>query len=440
MKRIVSLSLICSFLLYAGAALSQTSINSGILFKVVDARQWRGAKFKVQAAVRARTLEPSAYACIWVRVDDEDKMLAFYDNMRNHPIRTDEWTVYTSPEVKLGPRAKTILFGGGTRSKGFYGFDDFHFYLQKDGGAWEEVSLPAMDFEEDTATINKSWYHDKLSSVQWSIRDDSAWKGKHCMFADGSHSYELDNNDTAGKYADVNGIRIYYEEHGHGEPLLLLHGNRGSINDFKKQIPALSRQFHVIAVDTRGQGHSTEDGKTYTYDLFAEDMNALLGRLHLEKVNILGWSDGGNTGLIMAMKYPDKVGRLAVMGANVFIDGTVVDKSIFRILQQEKKEYKGDTSRRSANALRLIHLCEIEPRHTFEELQTIRCPVLVMAGEKDVIKEEHTRQIAGHIAGSQLKIFTGGTHQFPDDDPATFCSTVIQFFTGAAKSTDLKSP
>src|SRR5690348_1418137 len=98
MKRIVSLSLICSFLLHAGAALSQTSLNTGILFKVVDARQWRGAKFKVQAAVRARILEPSAHACIWVRVDDEDKMLAFYDNMHNHPIRTDKWTVYTSAE------------------------------------------------------------------------------------------------------------------------------------------------------------------------------------------------------------------------------------------------------------------------------------------------------------------------------------------------------
>jgi pimeloyl-ACP methyl ester carboxylesterase len=169
-------------------------------------------------------------------------------------------------------------------------------------------------------------------------------------------------------------------------------------------------------------------------------MNALLDHLHLEKVNILGWSDGGNTGLIMAMKYPDKVGRLAVMGANVFIDGAVVDKSIFQILQQEKKEYKGDTSRRAANVLRLIRLCETEPRHSFEELQTIRCPVLVMAGEKDVIKEEHTRQIADHIAGSQLKIFPGGTHQFPDDDPATFCSTVIQFFTSATNLTNLNSP
>lgn len=435
MKRNTSPGLICLLLCLSSAALSQTSINSGVLLKVVDARQWRGARFKVQAAVRARILEPSAYASLWVRVDDEDKMLAFFDNMRNHPIRTDEWTVYTSPEVKLGPRAKTILFGGSTRNRGFYGFDDFHFYLQKDGGAWEEVSLPAMDFEADTATIDKTWfYRDKIYSAQWTLRDDSAWKGKHYMYADGSHSYELGNNDTAGKFADVNGIRIYYEEYGHGQPLLLLHGNRGSIADFKKQIPALSQQFHIIAVDTRGQGRSTEDGKTYTYDLFAEDMNTLLDHLHLEKVNVLGWSDGGCTGLIMAMKYPAKVGRLAVMGANVFInDKDVVIKEVWRALRAEKKEWRGDTSRRAANALRLIHMCETEPRHTFQELEVIHCPVLVMAGEKDVIREEHTRQIAQHISGSQLTIFPGGTHQFPEDDPTTFNATVTKFFTDAGK-------
>ncbi|HEY4208438.1 MAG TPA: alpha/beta hydrolase [Puia sp.] len=445
MKRNVSFLPVCLLLLYAGslaaqtypgaaAVPAQTAFNSGILIKVLDARPWRGAKFKVQAAVRARILEPSAYACLFVRVDDEGKQLVSFDNMRNHPVRTNEWTVYTSPEIKLGPRARIILFGGETRNKGFFSFDDFHFFLQKEGGAWEEIPLPAMDFEDDSAVISRSWtYREKMYSVQWSLRDDSAWKGKHYMFADGSHSYELDNNDTAGKYANVNGIRLYYEEYGRGAPLLLLHGNRGSIADFKKQIPALARQFHVIAVDTRGQGHSTEDGKTYTYDLFADDMNALLDKLHLNKVNVLGWSDGGNTGLIMAMKYPDKVSKLAVMGANIFIDNTVVGKDIFRILNMEKKEFKGDTSQRAANALRLIHLCETEPRHRFEELEAIHCPVLVMAGEKDAIKEEHTREIAGHIAGSQLKIFSGGTHEFPEDDPAMFNAAVTDFFTSGDK-------
>src|SRR6185436_1102382 len=134
------------------------------------------------------------------------------------------------------------------------------------------------------------------------------------------------NNSSTGKYAEVNHIRIYYEVYGKGEPLLLLHGNSSSISTFDKQIPEFSKHFMVIAVDSRGQGKSSEDGKPYTYDLFADDMNALLDHLKLENVNIVGWSDGGNTGLIMAMKYPSKVKKLVTMGANVFINNEVVEK------------------------------------------------------------------------------------------------------------------
>src|SRR5678816_653711 len=144
--------------------------------------------------------------------------------------------------------------------------------------------------------------------------------------------------------------------------------------------------FMVIAVDSRGQGKSTEDGKLYTYDLFAEDMNALLDQLHLDSVNVLGWSDGGNTGLIMAMKYPSKVKRLVTMGANVFIDNSVVEKWVFKTLNKEKKELVSDSFPTSANRLRLINLLLTEPKHSFAELHSIQCPVFVIAGEKDVIK------------------------------------------------------
>jgi pimeloyl-ACP methyl ester carboxylesterase len=182
-------------------------------------------------------------------------------------------------------------------------------------------------------------------------------------------------------------------------------------------------------VDTRGQGKSGEDGKTYTYDLFAEDMNALLDHLHLDSVNILGWSDGGNTGLIMAMKYPSKVKRLVTMGANVFIDNTVVDKSVFKELnRQMKKELKGDTSAWGQNRKRLITLLLTEPKHSFEELKNIKCLVLVVAGEKDIIKEEHTKAIAAGIPNSTLLIAHGETHYFPSENPKVFNAAVIDFF------------
>jgi pimeloyl-ACP methyl ester carboxylesterase len=233
--------------------------------------------------------------------------------------------------------------------------------------------------------------------------------------------------DTTGKYALVNGINIYYEEYGTGEPLLLLHGNSQSIKDFKMQIPEFAKHYHVIAVDTRGHGKSGDDGKKYSYNLFAEDMNALLKHLKISKTNIVGWSDGGNTGLTMAMKYPDKVKKLAVMGANIFIDSSVVDNWVFEVLNQELKELQNDTAQWSKNRIRRINLLLTEPKYKFSDLKKITCPVLVLAGEKDIVKEGHTRNIAKNIAKATLLIAPNETHEFPQENPNSFNKIILDF-------------
>jgi pimeloyl-ACP methyl ester carboxylesterase len=235
------------------------------------------------------------------------------------------------------------------------------------------------------------------------------------------------NNDSTGKYAVANGIKIYYEEYGQGQPLLLLHGNSESIQSFRLQIPEFLKYYRVIAVDTRGQGKSSEDGKTYSFELFADDLNALLNVLNIDSANILGWSDGGNTGLIMAMKYPKKVKRLVTMGANIFVDTSVVDEWIFNELNRQLTEMKFDTSYAIRNRVRLINLLLTEPKHHFEDLKIISCPVLVLAGQKDVIKENHTRSIAQNIRTSTLIIAPNETHDYPIENPKAFNETVIKF-------------
>ena len=233
--------------------------------------------------------------------------------------------------------------------------------------------------------------------------------------------------DTTGKYALINRINIYYEEYGTGEPLLLLHGNSESIQAFKMQIPEFAKHYHVIAVDTRGHGKSGDDEKMYSYNLFAEDVNALLKYLKIQKTNIVGWSDGGNTGLTLAIKYPDKVKKLAVMGANIFIDSSVVDDWVFKELNQQLKELQNDTSQWSKNRIRLINLLLTEPKLSFSDLKTINCPVLVIAGEKDVIKEAHTRNIAKNIAKATLVIAPNETHDYPIENPESFNKLVLDF-------------
>ncbi len=111
---------------------------------------------------------------------------------------------------------------------------------------------------------------------------------------------EYGSNSSGGKYININDIIVYYEVYGEGELLLLLHGNSGSIENFIYQIPELSKHFKVIAIDSRAQGRTSDSDKEITYALMASDMSELIDKLNLGKVNIVGWSDGGNIGLELA--------------------------------------------------------------------------------------------------------------------------------------------
>ena len=139
------------------------------------------------------------------------------------------------------------------------------------------------------------------------------------------------SNSQNGQYIDINDIKIYYETYGEGEPLLLFHGNGGSIESFEFQIPELSKHFKIIAIDSRGQGRSTDSDKEITYALMASDMNELIDKLKLNSVYIAGWSDGGNIGLELAYAHPEKVKKLFACGANyshenyyVHYDSTII--------------------------------------------------------------------------------------------------------------------
>lgn len=413
------------------SANAQVASDWGAFMRVLPAKNYAGKKFRIEAAVKVKVIDPTADAELWVRVDRENKKMGFFYNMMDKPIRLNEWKIY-SVSGKIDKDAEYLVFGGLYHRKGIFYFDEFKVFLETENGKFEEVVLPDNGFESADTTTFKSWgYLKDRKGIKINTTEKEFYAGKQSLVVDAS-AFEAPktygSNDSTGKYANVNGIKIYYEEYGTGEPLLLLHGNSSSISLFEKQIPELSKQFRVIAVDTRGQGKSGEDGKTYTYDLFAEDMNALLNYLNLDSVNILGWSDGGNTGLIMAMRYPQKIKRLVTMGANVFIDKTVVEKWVFKELDNQlQKELKEDTTAWGINRRRLITLLLTEPKHSFEELKKIQCPVLVVAGEKDVIKEAHTKAIASNIPNSSLFIAPKETHYFPSENPKAFNAAVIEF-------------
>ena len=419
------------FLLLYGLGSAQPQTDWNAFYQKVDISAYRGMKFKLQAAVRVEPIDENAEAELWVRIDNADQSRGFFENMTDRPIRKKEWEVY-SIEGVVDKLATALSFGGQYYHKGIFCFDDFHLTVQNKTGDWDEVPLAETGFESYPDVIDQTWhYMTKPSPYIPSLSSENVYKGRKSLRIDGRNATPVKpygSNDSAGRYVGVNGIRIYYEQYGKGSPVLLLHDNRGSLADWAKQIPDLSERFQVIAVDSRGQGASTAGDRPYSYDLFAEDMDALLQELHLDSVYVLGWGDGANTGLILAQRFPKKVRKLAIMSGRVYNDETVVDRSEIRILQEQKDELKGDNSARARNELKLIQLLEKGPNHFFSEIEHIQCPVLVMAGQEDIVKESHTRDIASHITHAELDIFAGGTHFVPVEASAEFNKKVIDFF------------
>jgi pimeloyl-ACP methyl ester carboxylesterase len=237
------------------------------------------------------------------------------------------------------------------------------------------------------------------------------------------------NNTAASGRVKVKDAELYYETYGKGDPLLLLHGNSQSISVFKKQIKTFSKTYKVIAVDTRGQGKSADSiVGPLSYDLYAEDMKTLLDSLHISKANILGWSDGGNTGLIMAVKYPKYIKKLAFTGACANPNEAVAASTLEEV-SKAIKSLKTRPDVKSKYQVKLFTMLLTEPHLTALDLKMIKAPVLVMAGEKDMILENHTRFIAANIPKSKLFIFKGASHYVPVEMVAEFNNIVSAFLS-----------
>src|SRR5258706_11930835 len=125
---------------------------------------------------------------------------------------------------------------------------------------------------------------------------------------------QIGHNADVGRYINIRGFKMYYETYGTGEPLLIIHGNGGSINNFIFQIPFFAQHYHTIIADSRDQGKSADPSDTLSYEMMADDLNALLDSLHFDSCYVIGWSDGGINGLLLAMRHPEKVKKLAVTG------------------------------------------------------------------------------------------------------------------------------
>lgn len=221
-------------------------------------------------------------------------------------------------------------------------------------------------------------------------------------------------------------IKHFYIEKGQGEPLVLLHGNGGDCGYFKHQIEPFSKFYHVYALDTRGHGKTPRGGQPFTIRQFAEDLRGFLDERGIDRAHLLGFSDGGNIAMVFALRYPERVGKLILNGANLNAGGVRRSVQIpieigYRIAR--KFAAKSDGARTNAELLGLmVH----EPNVPAESLSGIKAKTLVLAGKRDMIKEEHTRLIAEHIAGSELALLAGD-HFIADKNADAYNERVLEF-------------
>ncbi len=238
------------------------------------------------------------------------------------------------------------------------------------------------------------------------------------------------DNPAASNNLYLRGIHFYLEEYGKGLPLILLHGNGGSISSMSSIIPLLSKKFHVYAMDSRAHGRSIDQKDSLSFEMMADDVSAIISNLELDSVYVAGWSDGGIVALELAMRHPGQVRKMAITGANLWPDSTAIIPTLWTEGKDyyEKNKNRIWSTEKEKNDWKLFLLDWFQPNITLKDLETIHDPVLVIAGDRDIIRIEHTVQIFQHIPAARLWIVPNSGHGTLIEHPVDFSEIVIRFF------------
>lgn len=234
---------------------------------------------------------------------------------------------------------------------------------------------------------------------------------------------KTDSTSFTSGYSEVNGISMYYEIHGSGKPLVLIHGGGSTIETtFGRIIPYLSRHRQVIAVELQAHGHTADRDADLSFEQDADDVAALLKNLRVDKADIFGFSNGGTIALQVAIRHPELAGKVVAGSALLKRNGALPQfwefmkqARITHMPQQYKDAYlkiTGDSSRlqnmHDKCAKRMVEFIDVSDA----QLSSIKSPVLLVNGDADVATSEHMVQMSRLIPGSRLAIIPGGHGEY----------------------------
>ncbi|TAU55456.1 alpha/beta hydrolase [Rhizobium leguminosarum] len=228
--------------------------------------------------------------------------------------------------------------------------------------------------------------------------------------------------------ADVNDIKMYYAEYGEGDPILFIHGGLGNAEVWGHQVADFAKDHLVIVADSRRHGRSTRSQQPFGYDLMTSDYAALLDYLKIDKVTLVGWSDGGIIGIDMAMKHPEKLTRVIAQAANVTTDGVkadVMDNKTFsdyiNVAGEQYRKLSPTPNEYDAFVKQISEMWATQPAWTAADLGKISVPVTLAIGDHDeAVKLDHTEMMAKQIPGAKLVILKDVSHFAMLQDPAAY--------------------
>jgi pimeloyl-ACP methyl ester carboxylesterase len=230
--------------------------------------------------------------------------------------------------------------------------------------------------------------------------------------------------ETTGRYAAVNGLQLYYEIHGAGRPLVLLHGGGSTIEStYGRVLPAFAKTHQVIAVELQAHGHTKDIDRPLSFEQDADDVAALLGQLHIAKADIMGFSNGGTTALQIAIRHPALVNKLVLLSAAFKRDGMqpgffegFKNASLEKMMPAPLKaaylkanpDPKGLQAMFDRDVARMVAFKDISPA----AIAAITAPAMVINGDNDVVRPEHALELARTLPHARLAILPGGHAEY----------------------------
>ncbi len=243
---------------------------------------------------------------------------------------------------------------------------------------------------------------------------------------------------TKTEYIKLDDISMYVEQRGSGEPIIFLHGGMGSANSWPDQVEFFSKNYRVITPDSRGQARTSDSKAPLTYHLMAEDTVHLMDKLNIPSAYIVGWSDGGNIGIDMAIHHPERVKKLVAYGANInpaglqkpFLDylRTVTPEKMQRDNGREYLALSPTPEHLPVMAEKIRVMWLAEPNFSAADLAKITSPTLIMDGQQEeLIRPDHAKEIAALIPSAKLVMLPNVGHYGTFKTPKQWNDAVANF-------------